>query len=163
MMRVGTRRWAACVAALSIAAGAAGGCAGTDTARVETRPLKAASGPGKVHLRVAPQGVVDHALEADDVELDAPGYVAVYRDGGGAPGEQIGSSRLLPAGRHRKVAVRLSAKGTPTATVWLMLHHEDNGNDTLDFPAADQPVTGDTGVIVVAIPVASTKGSLHDD
>jgi hypothetical protein len=83
----------------------------------------------------------------DEVVVDrvAPkgfGYVEIHADGGGPPGPVIGVSGRLDAGTHDDVSVEVEQPlGTGNTTVWPVLHAEDNGNDSFDYPAAGQPVT----------------------
>jgi hypothetical protein len=66
------------------------------------------------------------------------GYLVVYADGNGAPGERLGASSLLQGGVQKQP---VTVKFPPTvARVWLVLHRNGDGNETLDFPGADTPM-----------------------
>lgn len=110
-------------------------------------------------MRASPQRGAGASVLVDRVVLARDGYVAVHADGDGAPGPVIGVSPLLAKGTHEKVAVEV---GPPLergeTTVWPVLHAEDNGNRTFDYPAADQAVTFGDGGEVVVVPVVVTVG-----
>jgi hypothetical protein len=99
--------------------------------------------------------------EGDSVRIDAAklvegGYVGVYEDDGGAPGRKLGASSLLSKGTHRDVIVHLrrgSRRGARVRSVFVVLHAEDNGNKHFDFPSGDAPVDGDSGVVLIRIPL----------
>lgn len=88
-----------------------------------------------------------------EVHLPTPGYVAVYADGKGAPGQLLGASGLLATGKHDAVKVELSQKLAKSGRVFVMLHVEDNGNQRFDFPKADRPVAADDGVMVTSVEI----------
>ena len=93
-------------------------------------------------------------LVIDGVVVAAPGaYAVVYADSGGAPGERLGSSAFLGPGDHRDVLVQLAEPLERDGNVWLMMHGETNGNQSLDHPAADAPLEGSDGVVVLPIVV----------
>lgn len=86
----------------------------------------------------------------DEVVLVDEGYVALYADGGGAPGKFLGASELLDAGSHRAVDVRLEPALAGPTTGFVILHREASGNGTLDGLTTDPPVEGADGGVVVA-------------
>lgn len=89
----------------------------------------------------------------DDVTLAKAGYVAVYADGNGAPGRLLGASALLQKGTSKDVRVKVSPRLTSKVTVHVMLHAEDNKNNTFEFPKHDAPVTTKGAVLETPIKV----------
>jgi hypothetical protein len=95
-----------------------------------------------------PGGVV---VSSADVPVGG-GYLVVYADGNGAPGARLGASSLLRSG-VQKTPVTVKIPST-TGSVWIVLHRNGDGNETLDFPGADapmnDPVTGGAMVEQIA-------------
>jgi hypothetical protein len=84
--------------------------------------------------------------------LKAKGYIAIHSDQGGSPGPVLGVSGLLNAGELKDVRVKLTKPLTKSANVWPMIHLEDNGNTTYDFPNGDAPAPlAGGGVVTVKI------------
>lgn len=146
-----TRRVLAVATAGLIAVGATA-CSSAKITTTDTRTGRPErlTGPKEVELVARSQSASRSDVVVDQATLDAPGYVAIYSDGGGAPGVRIGQSKLLPEGRHANVKVDAGVH-QDASHVWLMLHHEDNGNESLDYPDADPPVPADNGVVVIRI------------
>jgi hypothetical protein len=89
-------------------------------------------------------------LLVDDAVLpDGGGFVAVYRDGGGAPGEQVAASQHLDAGPHADVRLELDPSLDDAGPVWLMAH-ADEGSASFEADG-DEPVTTDGAVVVVRV------------
>lgn len=88
-------------------------------------------------------------------ELPQPGYVAVYASADGAPGELLGTSDRLGAGRHDDLRIRLAQRLRHRTDVVAVIHTEDGDTTGLDFPDGDPPFTDDTGG-VVALPISIT-------
>jgi hypothetical protein len=86
-----------------------------------------------------------------DARLEAAGYVVVYADGQGAPGARLGASALLPAGEHHDVEVVLATPLRASARVFVMIHREDTGNRSFDFPKGDAPVQQAGSVLVIGV------------
>lgn len=105
-------------------------------------------------VSASPQQSDGTSVTVDRVVLaSGPGYVVIYADGGGAPGRRLGVSDLLDTGESDDLMVRLDQALDEGATVHAMVHAEDNGNESFDFPAADQPVTLEDGIVEVAFRV----------
>lgn len=89
--------------------------------------------------------------------IERSGYAAIYEDGGGAPGRRLGQSKLLGEGRHSNVSIRLTAlvggEDPPIGAVYAVVHAEDSGNATLDFPSGDAPLVGESGVVLVKVAI----------
>jgi hypothetical protein len=109
---------------------------------------------GAVLVQATPQASDGSRIVVDTVVVtDGPGYLVIYSDGDGAPGQQLGVSEWLDAGKHEDVVVELEEPLEETAVVHAMVHLEDNGNDSFDFPDADQPATLDDGIVVVPLEI----------
>ena len=93
------------------------------------------------------------AIKVPEAYLKEKGYIAIHSDQGGAPGPVIGVSDLLPAGEAKNVRIKLTKPLTASAAVWPMIHIEDNGNTTYDFPAGDNPAKANDQVVVVMVDV----------
>lgn len=93
------------------------------------------------------------ALKVPDAYLKDRGYIAIHSDAGGAPGPVIGVSDMLPAGEAKNVRIKLTKPLAATAAVWPMVHLEDNGNTTYDFPNGDAPAKVNDKVVVVKVNV----------
>lgn len=89
----------------------------------------------------------------DKVVLPKGGYVAIYADGGGAPGQRLGVSALLMGGPSKDVRIELTKRLSSDAVVHAMLHAEDNKNRTFEFPEHDAPILSDGRVLEAAFKV----------
>lgn len=88
---------------------------------------------------------------------DTKGWVAIHANAGGAPGPVLGVSELLPAGETANLKVTLTKPLTKNATVYPMLHLEDNNNSTYDFPNGDAPAKAGQKVVVIPVKMEITK------
>lgn len=94
-----------------------------------------------------------NSLVIDRVVLPKAGYVVAYADGAGAPGARLGQSALLQQGSHDAVPLPLDVAVKDGAVVHVMLHAEDNGNSSFEFPEHDAPLAVDGSVIEASITV----------
>lgn len=101
----------------------------------------------------SPQRSDGSAVLIDEAVLAEPGYVAIYADGGGAPGRRIGVSEYLEAGGHTELVVELAEPLAEPALVHAMLHVEDSNNEVFEFPDHDAPVSEGSGIVVVSFMV----------
>lgn len=133
------------------------GCTGakpTPEASIVRQGNPASAGAnGKGELVARSQSGDGSTIVVDLATLPKPGYVVVYADGGGAPGQRLGASSLLSEGPHKDVAVALSSKVSDGATLHVMLHAEDNGDKTFDYPSHDAPLEIDGAVIETTLTV----------
>ncbi len=104
-------------------------------------------------IEAADQTSNGKAIKLPSVHTKDKGYIAVHADAEGAPGPVIGVSELLEAGETEDVRIKLTDRLDDSASVWPMLHIEDNGNTTYDFPNGDAPAKVDNQVVVVKIAV----------
>ena len=93
------------------------------------------------------------AVKVPEAYLKEKGYIAIHSDQGGAPGPVIGVSDLLPAGEAQDVRIKLTKPLKASAAIWPMVHVEDNGNTTYDFPNGDAPAKANDTVVVVKVDV----------
>ena len=77
----------------------------------------------------------------DWVSMVKGGYVVIYDDNNGKPGEIIGNSKILPEGESRNVPISLVRPTINGEFLFAMLH-EDNGdgffNPSIDILLRDQ-------------------------
>jgi hypothetical protein len=130
------------------------GCSGDPgaTAPAPTAPTvqRGSADAGLVRV-VSPQPTDGTHVRVQQTRLDTPGYVVVYADGSGAPGARLGASVLLPAGEHGDLDITLATPLKRSDRVFVMVHKEDTGNRSLDFPAGDAPVQQAGSVLVVGV------------
>ena len=93
------------------------------------------------------------AVKVPEAYFKDKGYIAIHADAGGAPGPVIGVSELIPAGEAENVRIKLTKPLKDSADVWPMIHLEDNGNSTYDFPNGDAPAKVGEKVVVVKVNV----------
>lgn len=104
------------------------------------------------YLRAADQQGDGRLVVVEDVTfLQGNGWVVVHSDVGDAPGPILGVSSEQTAGHHVDVVVTLKAPVTSSSNVFVMLHTEDNGDATFDYPQSDQPAQ--LGGQIVMVPV----------
>ncbi len=77
------------------------------------------------------------------VSLDRSGYVVIYADNKGIPGDILGNSAILSAGEHRKVSVRL-IRFTSNGEHLFAVLHEDNGDGSF-YPPVDTSIKDQDG------------------
>ena len=156
MHRRGTpSRWIAAVGlAVGCCVAAASGCSGAgehERAAALTGGLVSAGTEGGYKLTAGSQRVDDRTVVITGVRLEHAGWIAIHQDVNGAPGVVIGSSSLLDSGAHHDIAVHLASHPRRGTKVMPVLHVEDNGTKTFDYPDHDAPVTVDGRVVVVTI------------
>jgi hypothetical protein len=108
-------------------------------------------------LQAADQESDGSTITVDSVSIDGtPGWIAVHSDVDGAPGPVVGILEI-PEGESTDLEVTLDEPLSETATVWPMLHVDDNELGTYEFPTvegADLPVTD--GDMPVMVPISIT-------
>lgn len=98
-------------------------CAGSDGSGPDLRGAPATAGTEETGtIEVREQDGDGTGAVIDEVVLIDEGYVALYADGGGAPGELLGASELLAAGSHRAVEVAFDPALTGPTTVLSLIH-----------------------------------------
>jgi hypothetical protein len=105
-------------------------------------------------LEAADQTSNGKTVKVPEVYLKgSKGYVAIHANANGAPGPVIGVSDLIPEGETEDIKIKLKQPLKDTADVWPMVHLEDNGNSTYDFPNGDGPAKVNNSVVVVKVHV----------
>jgi hypothetical protein len=89
-----------------------------------------------------------NALTVSMVTIVESGYVVIHADTNGQPGSVLGYSKLLPAGTHNNVPIRLSRKTVKGEIIYAMLH-KDNGDKT--YSSVDEPIKGSDGESMMMI------------
>lgn len=96
----------------------------------------------------------------DSVVLTDAGFAVIHEDQNGEPGQILGASSLLTAGRHENVVIALSRKTVDGERLYVMLH-KDNGNGTFEA-TGDEPVKDEGGSVVHAqFEVSSEAGGFQ--
>lgn len=104
------------------------------------------------YLRAADQqGNGQTVVVADVTFSQGSGWVVVHADVGNAPGPILGVSSLQAQGDHPNVLVTLRAPVTVSSYVFVMLHTEDDNDNTFDYPQSDQPAQLDGQIVMVPI------------
>lgn len=97
--------------------------------------------PDSFDVRTRDQSGDGRSVTVDEASLTGrSGWIVVHADDYGAPGQIIGVSNQISAGTTSNVSISLSQPISSSRYVIVMLHYEDNGDSTFDYPAADQPV-----------------------
>jgi hypothetical protein len=103
-----------------------------------------------------PQAVSDaNTLTFSQVVADAPGFLVIHDDNGGAPGPVLGFVRVQQ-GVNWNVTITLD-QGTPsTTTVFPMLHYDTNLNGQYEFAGGelDGPVIVRGDVVVAQLDIS---------
>lgn len=112
-----------------------------------------AGDPGAAYyVRAADQQGDGRSVVVEDVTFSQViGWVVVHSDVGDAPGPILGVSSQQAAGHHVTVVVTLTAPVTVSSNLFVMLHTEDNGDATFDYPRSDQPAQLDGQIVMVPI------------
>lgn len=149
---------------LAVAGGACGDSADDTAADDAATTTSAAVGmdhalskgdKGSFYVSAADQDGDGKTVTVEEVVLTgSKGFIAVHSDAGGAPGPVIGVSNLLEAGTTDDISITLTEPLTASASVFPMLHLDDNGNGTYEFPKADQPAKVGADVVMVKIAVS---------
>ena len=104
------------------------------------------------YVRAADQQGDGRSVVVEDVTFSqGSGWVVVHADVGNAPGPILGVSAQQAAGHHVNVIVALKAPLLLSSNLFVMLHTEDNGNTTFDYPQSDQPAQLDAQIVMVPI------------
>jgi hypothetical protein len=128
-------------------------CSDGDSDPRSGEPAESGDPDADAFLRVRDQRTPGDTLVIDDLVLpEGGGFVAVYQDGSGAPGELLATSQHLGAGDHADVELELDQTLDADGQVWIMAHG-DEGDDAFDVER-DTPLT--SGGAVVVVPVALT-------
>lgn len=127
-------------------------------APAEEYPTSTGGDPGSFYLVAKDQESNGSSVTIDRaVFKETKGWVAIHANAGGAPGQVIGVSQLLPAGETGNLKVTLTKPLTKNDTVYPMLHLEDNNNSTYDFPNGDAPAKAGQKVVVIPVKMEITR------
>ncbi len=96
-------------------------------------------------ITVSDQDPDSVAVLVDDASLSASGFIVIYEDAGGLPGNVLKTSNLLTTGDHKNVSIIMAMK--PGATYHAGLWGDD-GNGEFGI-GNDQPLLGSNGNPVV--------------
>lgn len=88
------------------------------------------------------------------VVADVPGWVVIH-----SGPDIIGVSEPLPAGTSRRVVVELTRPLTFSDQVLAMLHTEDYGNSTFDFPDGDPPAFHQGAIVAIPLRLQVSQAS----
>lgn len=80
----------------------------------------------------------------DSATLKKSGFVAIFENKNGKPGEVLGVSQLLTAGKHENITVALSRKTVSGESLFAKLY-SDNGDGNFELPGPDAPVKDEAG------------------
>jgi hypothetical protein len=92
--------------------------------------------------------VTDQVLEDDgrllvsEVTAAERGWIVLYDDDGGAPGQVLGYS-AVEEGQNEDIIIQIDPLAA-TETLYLLLHTDAGEKDSFDFPGPDDPVTVDS-------------------
>jgi hypothetical protein len=88
-------------------------------------------------VTVFDQEVKDDSVTIAKIVSDGPGWIAIHKESGGAPGPVIGYAAVKNGGNDN-VLVKIDAySGTPT--LFAMLHRDVGAVGTYEFPGVDAP------------------------
>ncbi len=100
-----------------------------------------------VRQRVDEAGAVTVSMAT----LPEAGWLVIYNDDAGEPGEVIGQS-ALPGGRSRDVTVEIDPY-MATSTLHVRLHADTGEAELFDFPDADPPLEWEGAPVGVSFPI----------
>lgn len=99
---------------------------------------------------IAPRVVIDDQpleesgeLVAEQVQLPGPGWLVIYNDRDGEPGEPIGQTPLA-GGLHTNVLVTVDPRAA-TSDLFARLHIDTGDEGVFDYPDEDEPYPGEPG------------------
>lgn len=123
---------------------------GSASAKVERTGDAVERGTEKAgSVAASPQRGDGKFVVVDEVVLPKGGYVVIYADGEGAPGQRLGVSKLLEPGPSTNTRIELSDEVDSGDVVHAMLHAEDNGDEDFDFPDHDAPIVAQGSIVEV--------------
>ncbi|QRV14869.1 hypothetical protein JMJ58_18435 [Haloterrigena salifodinae] len=98
-----------------------------------------------VNNTTLPEGgfAVIHAAAPDDGNETVTNLSEEY-----APGDVLGNSTYLDPGEHENVTVELNESLEESQVLIAMAHQDTNGNETYEFPEADDPYTSDDEPVI---------------
>lgn len=115
--------------------------------------------PAVASIEMQSQGSSGASVVVDRADFVHPGYLAVYANAGGAPGQRLGVSGLLDAGEHTHLSVNIQRPLAATSDVFVLMHVEDNRNRSFDYPKHDQPERNGAGVVLARATVRIGKAA----
>lgn len=118
---------------------------------VQTEPIEVA--PGFMYLD---QSIVEGTLTVDWALIDAPGWLVIHANEGGAPGTVL-AQVPLHAGLNRNIVIPLDGTAAGTG-VFPMLHYDTNEMGVYEFgtvDGADGPVVVGGNVVVAPLSILS--------
>lgn len=92
------------------------------------------------------------------VSLKKEGYVAIYSNNQGQPGQIIGGSKLLPKGESRDITANLNRLSIDGESLFGILH--DESGDDIFSPNLDIPIRDDQDNIIYTRFNISRKSSI---
>lgn len=126
---------------------------------------------GPAVIEIGEQRTVGNRLLVGSVTLPAAGFVVIRADDGGAPGELLGTSDLLPEGTATDLEVAFDEPASESETYWVTAYIDRDTDGALvlggDDPADRPALTGDgqeatAGAEVVVVPRAPARVSAED-
>lgn len=97
-------------------------------------------------VTVSDQTVKNGSIVIPEVVSDGPGWIVIHIQADGKPGPVIGYTRVT-SGWNRDVGVKID-ESRITATLYAMLHEDDQELGVYEFPGADGPVKVGGGILV---------------
>lgn len=88
-------------------------------------------------------------MKVSSAALSQAGFVTIYADAGGAPGELIGATSLMDPGTHEGVDVPLARDAVDGETLYVKVLVDSDRNLEFD-EAMDKPAVGANGQPVMA-------------
>ncbi len=107
---------------------------------------------------VVDQDVVDAMVRVTRVTANAPGWMVIHADEGGAPGPVLGQS-AVGSGITADVVVEIDTSGI-TDTLWAMLHVDEGVVGEYEFPGADVPVVINDAIVMDSFAVGDVAQSI---
>jgi hypothetical protein len=90
-------------------------------------------------IKIHDQPVMIRKVVVDEVQTSEQGWIAIYADQNGMPGQVIGYRRIIP-GIFRQLEIEIDISKA-TVVLYAMVHKDQGNRGIFEYPGIDLPIT----------------------
>lgn len=95
--------------------------------------------PEKPIIEIHDQPVMIRKVVVDEFQTREQGWIAIYADQNGMPGQVIGYHRIIP-GIFRQLEIEIDLSKA-TVVLYAMVHKDQGNRGIFEYPGIDLPIT----------------------
>lgn len=118
----------------------------------------------KVNTLMLAENTVGNTAKITRATLAQPAYIVIYRTNAEGEVAVVGNSKLLSVGTYTNLLIPLDSEVRLKDVIVAVLHKDDDGKGTFDFPGGDLPIIENnahiTSVDVIGVPQATEDAAL---